>query len=74
MILDRHVWRTVDGSLVLTGDPAAVVLAYTKGDEFNDHEWERLGLKDLLDPEPDPAPRKASVRTASKAVTDHEDK
>ncbi len=44
----EHIWRTSDGRLVLTGDPAAAVLAYACGDEMSDTEARRLGIVDAV--------------------------
>jgi hypothetical protein len=40
----EHIWRTNDGRLVLTGDPAAAILAYPTGEEMSDDEAVRLGI------------------------------
>jgi hypothetical protein len=48
----EHIWRTTDGRLVLTGDPAAAVLAYARGDEMSDDEARRRGIVDAVEGRP----------------------
>jgi hypothetical protein len=69
--LKEHVWRTGSGDLVRGGDPDAAMLAYTKGEEFNDHEWQRLGLAALF---VEAAAPKAAKAHADKAMSAGEDK
>lgn len=44
----RHVWRTNDDRLVLTGDPEAAFLAYPAGTEMAEDEAQRRGIIDAL--------------------------
>lgn len=70
MIVDRRVYRTVDGRLVEEGDPEAAFLAYPAGEEVVDAEARRSGLTEFLAK----AGVKAKAKPADKAVTRHEDK
>jgi hypothetical protein len=50
--LTEHIWDDGNGNLVRHGDPSAAFLRYTRGEEFNDHEWATTGLQALF-AEPD---------------------
>ncbi len=68
MILDKHWWKTEDGSLVPDGDPAARILAYPKGMEIPDATAAQLGITaDDPDGKAKPAPaNKARTKPADK--------
>ena len=57
-VVPRHVWRTVDDRLVLTGHPDAAFLAYPAGTELAESEARTRGILALVgdEPEPDPEP------------------
>lgn len=44
MIVESHLWETVDGKLVTTGDPSAVTLKYPAGTELTEAEAKAAGL------------------------------
>ncbi len=45
----EHIWRTIDGRLVLTGDTDAAILAYARGDEMSEDEARRRGIVDAVE-------------------------
>lgn len=52
--VDKHIWRTADGTLVEHGHPDAAVLVYPAGTEVVDADAKRLRLADIGKPEPEP--------------------
>lgn len=64
MILDRRIYRTVDGRLVEEGDTEAAFLEYPEGAELPDETARKLGLLK----ESKPAANKARSAPANKAA------
>lgn len=52
--VDKHIWRTAEGTLVEHGHPDAAVLVYPAGTEVVDADAKRLRLADIGKPEPEP--------------------
>lgn len=54
--VDKHIWRTADGTLVEHGHPDAAILQYPAGTEVPDADAKRLRLAEVgkTDPAPEP--------------------
>lgn len=75
MILDRHWWRTDDGSeLVPHGDPRARFLAYTKGQDVPDELAKRVGLTAAMERAGIGDQPKAAAKPRNKAMAKPADK
>lgn len=74
--LPEHIYRTIDGRLVLHGDPDARFLAYARGDEFTHADAEQRGIiaalagKPVKDKAPKPVAKPGlTINKASKENT-----